>query len=67
MQYWVNGKIYVDNKIKNGEYPFKNQLSTIPLFHYSIFEASVQVSKNILYFHLVVEILICSKRMGHYV
>jgi len=33
MQYWVNGKIYVDNKIKNGEYPFKNQLSTIPLFH----------------------------------
>jgi len=30
MQYWVNGKICVDDKIKNGEYPFKNQSSSIP-------------------------------------
>jgi hypothetical protein len=44
MQYWVNGKICVDDKIKNGKYPFINQPSSIPLCHYSIFEASVQAS-----------------------
>jgi hypothetical protein len=41
--------------------------TNLPLFRYSIFEASVQASKNILYFHLVVEILICIKRMGNHV
>jgi len=51
MQYWVNGKICVDDKIKNGKYPFINQPSSIPLFHYSIFEASVQASKNVIFFH----------------
>jgi hypothetical protein len=35
MQYWVNGKICVEDKIKNGDHPFKNQPSSIPLFHYS--------------------------------
>jgi hypothetical protein len=56
------GKIWVDDKIKNGQYPFKNQPSSIPLFHYSIFETSVQArlplqgtsgqaSKNVLFFH----------------
>jgi hypothetical protein len=39
MQYWVNSKIRVDDKIQNGEYPFKNQPSSIPLFHDSIFKA----------------------------
>ena len=52
MQYWVNGKICVGHKIQNAEYPFKNQPSSIPLFHYSIFEASVKASKNAIYFHL---------------
>jgi len=41
MQYWVNGKMCVDDKIKTGEYPFKNQPSTIPLFH---IRGSVQAS-----------------------
>jgi len=48
MQYWVNGKMCVDDKIKNGKYPFKNQPSSIPLFH---IRDSVQASKNALYFH----------------
>jgi hypothetical protein len=52
MQYWVNGKICVDDKIKTGEYPFKNQSSSIPLFHYSIFKASVQASKKYPIFSL---------------
>ena len=30
--------------------------SIIPAFHYSMIEAKIQASKNILYFHLVVEI-----------
>jgi hypothetical protein len=47
MQYWVNGKIFVDDKIKNSKYPFKNQPSNLPIFQYSIFKASVQVSKNV--------------------
>jgi hypothetical protein len=51
MQYWVNGKICVEDKTKNDEYPFKNQHSSIPLFHYSIFEATVQTSKIVIYFH----------------
>jgi hypothetical protein len=51
MRYWVNGKICVEDKIKNGEYPFKNQPCSIPVFHYSIFEVSVQVSKDVIYFH----------------
>jgi hypothetical protein len=33
MQYWVNGKIFVDDKIKNSKYPFKNQPSNIPILH----------------------------------
>jgi hypothetical protein len=33
MQYCFIGKIFVNEKIKNGEYPFKNQPSSIPLFH----------------------------------
>jgi hypothetical protein len=33
MQFWVNGKICVEDKIKNGQYPFKNQPSSIPVFH----------------------------------
>ena len=45
MQYWVNGKICVDDKIKTGEYPFKNKSSSLPTFQYSIFEVSVQASK----------------------
>jgi hypothetical protein len=32
-QCWVNGKLCADDKIKSGQYPFKNQSSTIPLFH----------------------------------
>jgi len=34
----------------------KNHYSIIPLFHYSIIEAKIQASKNILHFHLVVGI-----------
>jgi hypothetical protein len=33
MQYWVNGKIFVDDKIKNNKYPFKKQPSNLPIFH----------------------------------
>jgi hypothetical protein len=51
MQYWVNGKKYADDKIKKAEYPCKDQPSSIPIFHYSIFEVSVQVSKDVIYFH----------------
>jgi len=47
MQYWVNDKICVDDKIKNSKYPFKNQPSSLPTFQYSIFKESVQVSKNV--------------------
>jgi hypothetical protein len=53
MQFRVNDKICVNEEIKDGEYPFKNQFSSIPLFHYSIFEASVQASKNIIFLHIV--------------
>jgi len=49
--FWVNDKIRVDDKTKNGQHLFKNQPSSIPLFHSSINEANVQTSKNILYFH----------------
>jgi hypothetical protein len=38
MKFGVNGKFCVENKIKNGSYPLKNNL---PLFHYSIVEANV--------------------------
>jgi len=51
MKYWVNGKI------KNGQYPFKNQPSTIPLFHirgkdsslnkYPIFSLSCRISETL--------------------
>jgi hypothetical protein len=34
MEYWVNGKICIDDKIKTGEYPSK---ITLPGFHYSMF------------------------------
>jgi hypothetical protein len=50
MKYWVNGKKCVDDKIKKAEYPCKDQPSSIPIFHYSIFEVSVQASKNVIYF-----------------
>ena len=33
-------------------------LFIVPLFHYSMSEAKTHASKNILYFHLVVEVLI---------
>jgi hypothetical protein len=49
--FWVNDKIRVDDKTKNGQHLFKNQPSSIPLFHSSINEANVQTSKDILYFH----------------
>jgi hypothetical protein len=55
MQFGVNDKICVEDKIKNGYYPFKNQPSSIPLFHCSIFEASVKTSKYILFFQQVIE------------
>jgi len=51
MVFWVNGKIGGEIKINNGEYSFKNQPSNIPPFHYSIFEASVQAFKNVLFFN----------------
>jgi len=41
MQYWVNGEICVDDKIKNGWYPFKNQPSSIPSFQYSMSELKI--------------------------
>jgi hypothetical protein len=34
MQYRVNDRICVNEEIKDGEYPFKNQFSSIPLFHF---------------------------------
>jgi len=36
MQCWVDGKIFLDGKIKNEYLPFKNQHSSIPPFHYSM-------------------------------
>jgi hypothetical protein len=45
MEYWVNGNIFVDDKIKNESYLFKNHPSSIPPFHYSIVETSVEASK----------------------
>jgi len=38
MQYWVNGKICVDDKIKMANTLLKTNLL---VFHYSIFKASV--------------------------
>ena len=46
-----NGKICVDDKIKNGYLPLKNQHSNIPPFHFSMIGASTQASNNILYIH----------------
>jgi hypothetical protein len=51
MQCWVDGKICVDGKIKNGYLPFKNQHSRIPPFHYSMAGTRTQASKNTPYFH----------------
>ncbi len=48
MQYWVNGKICVDDKIKMANILLKTNL---PVFHYSIIETSVRVSKNVLFFN----------------
>ncbi len=42
MQCWVNGKICVDDKIKNGLYRFKKNL---PVFHHSIIPYSKQAVK----------------------
>jgi hypothetical protein len=36
MQCWVDGKIFVDGKIKNEYLPYKNQHSSTPPFHYSM-------------------------------
>jgi hypothetical protein len=47
MEQWVNSNICAEDKIKNGKYPFKNQTSSIPPFHYSLNEASVKTSKKI--------------------
>ena len=52
MLYWVNGKICVDDKIKMANILLKTNL---PLFHYSIFEASVQASKSVLFFQTIAE------------
>jgi len=43
MLYWVKGKICVDDKTKMANILLKTNL---PLFHYSIFEASIQASKS---------------------
>ena len=48
LQYWVNGKTCVDDKITMANILLKTNL---PLFHYSNFEASVQASKNVLFFN----------------
>jgi len=48
MQYWVNGKICVDDKIKMANILLKTNL---PIFHYSILEASVQASKMSYFFN----------------
>jgi hypothetical protein len=56
LQYWVNSKIQLYDKVKNGKYPLKTHFSIVPLFHYSMSEAKAHASKNNLYFHLVVEI-----------
>jgi hypothetical protein len=42
MQYWVNGKIYVDDKIKIANILLKTNL---PVFHYSIIPYSRQAYK----------------------
>jgi hypothetical protein len=42
MQYWVNGKICVDEKIKMANILLKTNL---PVFHYSIFPYSRQAFK----------------------
>jgi hypothetical protein len=47
MKFGVDGKFCAENKTTNGLYPFKNQPSSIPLFHYSIFEANSLISINI--------------------
>ena len=46
-----NGKIRVDDKIKNGYLPLKNRHSNIPPFHFSMIAAGTQASNNILYIH----------------
>ncbi len=51
MLYWVNGKVCVDDKIKMANILLKTNLS---IFHYSIFEASVQASKSPI-FHTIAE------------
>jgi len=56
MEFWNNGimgfgitvKLALAIKLKITNILLKTNL---PVFHYSIFEASVQTSKNILYFH----------------
>jgi hypothetical protein len=48
---WICGKIYIDDKIKNGYLPLKNQHSNIPPFHFSMIGAGTQASNNILYIH----------------
>jgi len=45
LEYWNAGimpKSIFIKKIKNGSYPLKYQYSIIPLFHHSMFEASVK-------------------------
>jgi hypothetical protein len=56
LQYWVNSKIRLEDKVLNGLYPLKTHYSIVPLFHYSMIEAKIHALKNTPYFHSVVEI-----------
>jgi hypothetical protein len=47
MKFGVDGKVCAENITTNGSHPFKKQPSSIPLFHYSIFEAKALISINI--------------------
>jgi hypothetical protein len=51
IQCWVDGKICLKDKIKNGFLPFKNQHSNMPPFHYSMVGARTQASKFTPYFY----------------
>jgi hypothetical protein len=47
MKVGVDGKFCAENKSTIGSYPFKNQPSSIPLFHHSIFESNALITINI--------------------
>jgi hypothetical protein len=46
MHYWINSKIFIGRKIKNDPYPFKNQPSSIPPFHYSMVDTSNETKRR---------------------